>query len=365
MTTKSRSNLEDIAKKAGVSRSTVSRVINNSPNVSAETRTRVMEIVNQESFRPNPAAQMLVTQRTQIIGFVIPQISNVFFGDNSYYPMLLQGASTTINENNRSMLLWLEQNNESREQFARRIASNRLMDGVILCSVIEKDPIVEALADAGVPVVLVERPIGFSEALTYSLSYITVDNFHAASIAVEHLIRLGRRRIAHISGYLNVADGQDRLEGYKAALRRAGLPIDESLIVTGIFTRESGYMGMKSLLRQNPDAIFAANDTTAQGAIQAIQDAGLKVPEDIAVVGFDDLDVASHSNPQITTIRQPVQQKGAMAASLLMEIIDGQTAGPRQVLLPTQLVIRQSCGAIIDDRMSSHEEVAGQRKETS
>jgi len=341
-----RLSLEDIAKKAGVSRSTVSRVINKEPYVSEKTRARVMEIIEQVSFRPNPAARMLVTQRTQIIGVVVPQVSNVIFADNSYFPMLLQGASSAINEHDHSMLLWLQQNGESREHFAQRIAQNRWMDGVVLCSIIESDPIIRAVTEIGLPFITVERPVGFSSQVIEQSSYVSVDNVHSAMMAVEHLIRLGRRRIAHITGHLTITDGQDRLQGYRLALQRADMPVDENLIFPGYFTREYGYIGMKALLKHKPDAVFAAGDTTAQGALQAIQEAGLRVPDDIALVGFDDLDVATQTVPKLTTIRQPVQQKGSVAASLLIDMVDGQANGPQRVLLPTELVIRQSCGAI-------------------
>src|SRR5689334_3311037 len=140
-----------------------------------------MEIIEQESFRPNPAARMLVTQRTHIIGMVVPQISNVFFGDNSYFPMLLQGASAAINQHDHSMLLWLQQDGETREQFSQRIAGNRLMDGLVLCSITERDPLVQAALDIDLPFVTVERPMGFSSKQSDQFSYVTVDNVHAAS----------------------------------------------------------------------------------------------------------------------------------------------------------------------------------------
>jgi LacI family transcriptional regulator len=342
----SRLSLEDIAKKAGVSRSTVSRVINKEPYVSEKTRVRVMEIIEQESFRPNPAARMLVTQRTHIIGMVIPQITNVFFTDNSYFPMLLQGASSAISSHDHAMLLWLQQNNETRERFAQRIAENRLMDGIVLSSIVSGDPIVKAVMDIGLPFMAVERPIGFASEYADDFNYVSVDNIHAAMMAVEHLIRLGRRRIAHITGHMTIADGQDRLQGYRQALQKADMPVDENLIYPGFFNREYGYLGMKALLKHKPDALFAAGDTTAQGALQAIHEAGLRVPEDIAVVGFDDLDIATQTTPKLTTIRQPVQQKGMTAASLLIDRIEERANGPQRVLLPTELVIRQSCGAI-------------------
>ena len=176
------------------------------------------------------------------------------------------------------------------------------------------------------------------------ISYITIDNVHAAQTAVRHLVGLGRRRIAHITGHLTISDGRDRLLGYKRGLEKAGLPVDPQLIYEGMFDREQGYFGMKHLLPYKPDALFAAGDTIAQGAITAVHEAGLRVPDDIAVVGFDDLDVASRTNPKLTTVRQPVQEKGARAAQLLIDLIEGAVDAPQHILLPTELVIRESCG---------------------
>lgn len=334
-------NLEDIAKEAGVSRSTVSRVINNEGYVSKRTRMRVMEIIERLNFSPNHAARMLVTQRSNVVGVVMPGTANVFFGDNSYFPMLLQGIAEAMTKHDQSMMLWLSQLNEEPEHFSQRITRNRICDGLIVASMSNDDPIIGRLFDASHRFVMVERPLQHIE----RISYVAADNIKGAEMATEHLICLGYHRIAHLTGQLTIADGQDRLFGYRNALERAGIPYNHELVYEGRFTRDAGYYGMKALIAQKPDAVFASSDAAAHGAIQAIKEAGMRVPQDIAVVGFDDIDVAANSIPQLTTIRQPVQQKGAAAVNLLIDLIEGKVQRPQQIILPVQLVIRESCGA--------------------
>jgi LacI family transcriptional regulator len=332
-------NLEDIAKKAGVSRSTVSRVINDEPHVSEKTRRRVLAIIQREGFSPNHAARALVTQRTNIVSVVVPQTMNIFFGDNSYYPMLLQGMSEAISQRDRAMLLWLQQMNERVEVFVERVlSSRRMVDGFIISSVRSNNPIFDHLVNLKATFVMVERPWRLAD----EINYVTIDNIAAARMAVKHLADLGRRRIATITGDMLIADAQDRLAGYKAALVEAGLPVNPDLIFHGYFNAEYGYHGMKYLLQYKPDALFAAGDTTAIGAIKAIREAGLRVPDDIAVVGHDDLDVAAQYN--LTTIYHPVQRKGSEAASLLIDLIEGKVNEPRHIILPIHLIVRDTCG---------------------
>jgi len=204
------------------------------------------------------------------------------------------------------------------------------------------------LLNLQIPVVMVDRPTGFED----RLSYVTVDNISGAQTLVRHLIQQsGRRRIAHITGISQIADAQDRLEGYRRALEEARLPYDERLIYRGTFTRQAGYEGVKSMLHLQPDAIFAASDASAVGAIRAIHEAGLRVPEDIAVVGFDDVDIAQSATPSVTTMRQPVQQKGAAAARILLDHIEGKITTPQSHVFPTELIVRQSCGALLTQNL--------------
>lgn len=334
-------NLEDIAKKAGVSRSTVSRVLNDEPYVSEKTRLRVKAVIEQEQYRPNPAARALVTRRSEIIGVVIPDTVNVFFNDNSYFPMLLEGIAEGTYMLDYAMLLWLGRPGIDKEEFRKKLYNNRQVDGLVLASLSNLDPLFTGLASLKQPYVMVERPTRFQEIV----NYVTVDNVSAAETAVNHLVSLGRRRIAHITGLLVISDGQDRLQGYKNALEQCGMVYNPDLVYEGHFTREAGYAGMKHLLQFKPDAVFAAGDTTARGAYDAIAEAGLSIPDDIAIIGFDDLDIASKMSPTLTTIRQPIQKKGEAAAKLLIDIIDGKYSSPQHILLPTQLIIRESCGA--------------------
>jgi len=333
-------NLEDIAKKAGVSRSTVSRVINEEPYVSERTRQRVMRVIEQERFQPNPAARALVTRRTEVIGVVIPTVENIFFADNSYFPMLLAGINDITRELDYGMLLWLGQATDYRDRFLNKILQSRQSDGILIASLTTEHPLFNHLTEIRSHVVMIDRPVRYDDVM----SYVTIDNVAGAEMAVNHMIRAGRRRIAHIAGQQSISDGRDRLIGYRSALRKAGMPVDENLVFMGAFTRQHGYAGMKHILQHKPDAIFACGDTAAIGAIQAIHEAGLRIPDDIAVIGFDDIDVATQSIPPLTTIRQPIQQKGSVAARILIDLIEGQLQGPQHVLLPTELVVRQSCG---------------------
>lgn len=334
-------NLEDIAEKAGVSRSTVSRVINRDRNVSELTRKRVQDVIDRERFQPNHAARALVKRRTEIIGVVIAHSVNVFFTDNSYFPMMLQGIGEAIHARDYAMLLWLGQGGDDQDRLINKITNSRMMDGLIIPSLTTDHPLFHRLLDLNMPVVMIDRPMGYED----RISYVTIDNARGAATAVRHLIGLGRKRIAHITGHLTISDGQERLQGYKNTLQKAGFEVDPNLIAEGRFTLEDGYQAMKKLLPHKPDAVFAPGDTAAIGAIRAINEAGLRVPDDIAIVGFDDLDVATKVTPQLTTIRQPVEQKGAYATRLLIDLIEGQHDAPQHVVLPTELIVRESCGA--------------------
>lgn len=334
-------NLEDIAKIAGVSRATVSRVINNARSVSASTREHVWNIIRQENFQPDPNARALVRRRTEIIGVVVPTTENIFFTDNNYFTQILAGVSRVTRQRDYAMLLWLGDLTDDNERFMQRVSNNRLMDGIIIASMTHDHPLFKRLLKLRSPFVMIDRPMEHDDLI----NYVTVDNIRAAEEATDHLIRLGRCRIAHITGHPSISDALDRIQGYKNALKRAGLPINPDLIVEASFNRRAGYEAAKRLLPHKPDAIFAAGDTIAIGVLQAAHEAGIRVPEDLALIGFDDVDVASQSFPLLTTVRQPVQEKGAVAARLLIDLIQNRVEGPQYILLETELVIRQSCGA--------------------
>ena len=331
-------NLEDIARLAGVSRSTVSRVINNYPHVHPETRRKVLEVVDREHFHPNLAARTLVTQRTRVLGFVTPQrLTEVF--EDPYFHVVIQGVSSTANQHDYSVMLWVGEGIEEQKLY-QRTRHSRLIDGLIVASVLEGDPLVMQLADDNFPCVLIGRPP------CEGLNSVDVDNCLGARVAVEHLVHLGYQRIGTITGRRDMSAGQERLEGYESALRAANRPINPAWIVTGDFSERSGYVGMKVLLNQHVDAVFCAGDLMAMGAMRAIHEQGLRIPDDVALVGFDDLPLAAAVNPPLTTIRQPIQQLGSAATEALINLLEGDLSTPYRAVLPTELIVRASCGAM-------------------
>lgn len=352
-------NLEDIAQLAGVSRSTVSRVINNHPNVRPATKEKVLAIIHEQNFQPNQVARMLATQHSQMIGIVVSQTASTFFHDSSsYFPTIIQGIADIANERNYATLLWLNNShdNQNEEAFCRSVVQNRLMDGLLLISGSSSHMLVTNLVDTSVPFVSIERPRVFADRVTY----VSIDNVAAAKIAVRHLIQLGRRRIGTIMGPIDNSDAADRLIGYREALAEADLPADPALEMVGQFSIETGMQGGRALFKQGVDAIFAGSDQIALGLLQACRDIGARVPDDIAIVGFDDLPSAMEIIPSLTTVHHPIREKGAVATELLLAMIEGQHTEPQQILLPTHLVIRQSCGALVPNKSYTVQEVASE-----
>jgi DNA-binding LacI/PurR family transcriptional regulator len=236
------------------------------------------------------------------------------------------------------MLLWVRQSGEDEGIFYRRILQNGLMDGVIIASASTKNPLVAYLVEMGIPLAMVERP-GFHED---QVNFVTIDNMSATRSVVEHLIERGRRRIGIIAGTQDNMDGQERLESFRRVMNDAGLPDD--LIAYGDFQRLTAYEVTRMLLDKDVDAIFACSDMMAQGVYEALREVGLRIPDDIAVAGFDDLPTAIHIDPPLTTVRQPLREKGAVATSLLLDRLEGKSLEARHIILPTTLVVRESTG---------------------
>jgi LacI family transcriptional regulator len=332
--------LEDIARETGVSRSTVSRVINNNPNVSENVRKNVQEAIRRNNFHPHAAARALASQHTSTIGLILPQTVSFFFTD-PFYPHLTRGIAQACNQHDYTLAFFLVDSKEDEERIFPRVCRQGMLDGVLVQSGQHGDQeIIGRLIDAGMPFVVIGRPFRYD-----NVTYIDIDNVNASYHATNHLIRQGRTRIGTISGPLQSTVGIDRLEGYHKALKDRGMSVNERLVVEGDFTEEGGYYAMKLLLTANPDAVFTASDIMAVGAIRAVREAGLRVPEDIAFVGFDDLPMSSLSNVQLTTIRQPVVQFGAQAVETLIDQIENGNRSPHRIILETELIIRDTCGA--------------------
>jgi LacI family transcriptional regulator len=331
--------LEDIAKLAGVSRSTVSRVANEQPNVREDVRKRVLDVIQTTGYHPNAAARTLASQRSWTIGLILPNSVSFFFTD-PFYPHLTKGIAHACNQFNYTLALFLVATKEDEEKIFPRVARKSLLDGVLVQSGHHGDQwIIGHLIDAKMPLVVIGRPFRSD-----NVSYIDIDNINASYNAISHLIRSGRKRVGTITGPANSTVGIDRKAGYIKALTERNVGVDETLIAEGDFTEMGGYHAMTQLLPTKPDAIFAASDIMAIGAMRATREAGLKIPDDIAFIGFDDLPIATLSDIKLTTVRQPVAQFGSKAVEILMDMIENGIYPPRHIILETELVIRDSCG---------------------
>ena len=331
--------LEDIARLSGVSRSTVSRVVNEHPNVSEGVRERVRETIKSTGYHPNVAARSLASHRSWMIGLLLPHsVSSIFI--DPYFPQLIQGIAQACNKRDYSLGLFLIGSREDEEKIFPRVSRRGMLDGVVVQTGHHGEPMIDRLIESMIPLVVVGRPNSSGK-----VSYVDIDNVNAAYNAVSHLIRLGYKRIGTITGPAESTVGIDRKEGYLRALAERGRTIDPSLTVEGDFTETSGYYAMKALLPSHPDAVFAASDIMAYGAMRAVREAGHKVPEDIAFVGFDDLPLPNAPGPPLTTVRQPVMQFSTSAVEVLIDLIENGADPPRRVLMTTELIVRESCGA--------------------
>ncbi|MEW6523822.1 MAG: LacI family DNA-binding transcriptional regulator [Bacillota bacterium] len=325
--------IRDVARHAGVAPATVSRVINNSGYVSPCTRARVLEAVEDLGFKPNGLARSLTSGRTRTIGLVLPDITNPFF------PALARGVEDVAYSSGYAVILCNTDSDPGQEKAYVHTLMEKRIDGIIFTVSSADTSAIQELIEAQYPFVLIDRRVEGVEADT-----VVIDNLSCAHDITLHLVRMGHRRIAHISGPLALAVSRDRQAGYLKAL--AGGPgVDPKLLRVGDFRFESGYDQMQELLRgPGCTAVFAANDMMAAGAIQAITDAGLDVPADIAVVGFDDILLASLIRPALTTVAQPAYEMGASAFRLLLERLAGPELPPRVRVLHPRLVVRESCG---------------------
>ncbi len=329
--------LDDVARLAGVSRATVSRVVNQSARVSPGAQRAVERAIRELGYVPNLAARSLVTRRSDSIGLVIPEPAGLLWTD-PYFALLLRGVTAECSSAGLQLVLLMPQSRADEKRAEAFLTAGHL-DGALLVSLHGNDPLPKRLREHGVPVVVGGRPPGGAD-----VSYVDVDNEHGARTAVEHLLAGGRRAIATIGGPLDMPAGIDRLAGYRHARMNAGLPIDHSLEVHGPFTREAGVEGMRALLARRPDidAVFAASDLLAAGALQEILRTGRHVPDDVALVGFDDSPLAQTLQPPLTSVRQPIEEMGREMTRILIGEIASATAIPRRVILATELVVRAS-----------------------
>jgi LacI family transcriptional regulator len=331
--------LEEIARLSGVSRSTVSRVINQHPNVSEDVRNRVLTVIQETGYHPNLAARTLASKRSWMLGLLLPRSVSSFFAD-PYFPRLTQGVAQACNQYDYTLGLFLIGSKEDEEKIFPRVSRKGMLDGILIQSGQIGDQLIDRLVISNIPVVVIGRPF-----YSKDVSFIDVDNISGAYNAVSHLIRLGYQRIGTITGLPGSAETMDRVEGYQKALLERGRNVEGELIAEGDFTEAGGYYAMQKLLPAKPDAVFAASDLMAIGAMRTVREAGLKIPEDVAFVGFDDVAIATYADPQLTTIRQPIVRFGFNAVEILIDLIENGIEPARRIIMETELIIRDSCGA--------------------
>jgi DNA-binding LacI/PurR family transcriptional regulator len=331
------STLEGVASLAGVSRATVSRVVNGSPRVSPDVRRDVEAAIERLGYVPNRAARSLVTRRSGSFGLVIAEPSGRLFSD-PFFPRVMRGISLELTARDLQLILLMPNSPADVRRTGDYLSAGHV-DGAVLVSLHGDDPLPSRLLEAGIPLVLVGRP-----PRSISASYVDVDNRQGARSAVEHLIAGGRRVIATIAGPSDMPPGIDRLAGYREAIADAGLAADPNLEAQGDFTQAGGTEAMARLLAARPDldAVFAASDLMAAGALSALAASGRRVPRDVAIVGYDDSAVATSTNPQLTSVHQPIEEMGREVARLLVEAVEGTDRVIRRVILATDLVKRAS-----------------------
>jgi LacI family transcriptional regulator len=327
--------LEDIARETGFSISTVSRVLSNSTyRVSEDVREKVLRVADQMGYEPNIAARSLRTDRTDTIGIIVDDLLSPFT------PPIVRGIQDYLNQNGLLSLIVNSDWDPDQEQTAIRTLLSRPVDGIIFVeySHLTKSDVLE---QSKKPHVFVHRLFG-----SPIKNSVAPDDYYGAGLATEHLIKLGHRRIGYINGPENWHTCRARLAGYRDMLDRHQIPFDADLVQPGDWESESGYAGAKNLIKlaERPTAIFAANDLMALGAIYAAQDAGLNVPKDMAVVGYDNRNFTKSLRPRITTVSMPVIEMGGVAAELLLKQIAEGRKEQDEIKVRGQLIIRETCG---------------------
>ncbi|SDT14931.1 LacI family DNA-binding transcriptional regulator [Actinoplanes derwentensis] len=325
--------LDEVAARAGVSRSAASRVINQAPHVSRATREAVERAVKELGYRPNRTARALATRQTGIIALALSHDDPALFAD-PFFAQVIVGVSAALEDTDLHLLLCLASSGRGRSRLTS-LLQTRGVDGIMLMALHGDDPLTRIVEQAGLPTVHGGRPLH-----TEPRWFVDSDNLGGARLATEHLIGLGRTRVVSITGQMSTQVGAARHRGYREAMVMAGLVPHGT--VESDFTESGGAAAMRTLLDRHPDldAVFAASDNMAAGALRVLSETGRSVPGDVAVVGFDDLDVAERTGPPLTTVHQPIQALGREMARMLLGLIAGQE--PTSIILPTRLVRRGS-----------------------
>ncbi|MBM7581620.1 LacI family transcriptional regulator [Caldicoprobacter guelmensis] len=325
--------IKDVARRAGVSPSTVSRALSGRVPVDKETKERVMEAVRALNYKPNVLAKGLKEGKTNTIGLIVPNICNPVF------PAVARGVEDVARERGFTVILCnTDENIEAEKDYVEKL-QKRWVDGFIFATAREESHHILELKEKGFPVVLVVRH------MAEVVDAVVIDNYKSSLEAVRYLISTGHRRICIVNGDTSLTLYRERFEGYRHALEAAGLGMEPDLVLDAAGRDDNGYGAVMAMLKKGvlPDAVFATSDPKAIGAIRAIKDYGLRVPEDVSVVGFDDLDISAFLDPPLTTVSQPLYEMGARAAQRLISLINGEKPDkPQMELVQAKLVIRKS-----------------------
>jgi len=330
--------MKDIAERAGVSVATVSRVLNNSKPVSDQLKAKVLKVVKETGYKPNALARSLIKQRTGTIGVIIPDLDNETFAD------LIKGIELILDENDYVLVVTNTMGQVEKELEMFHLFEEKRVDGIIFSGVSLTEEHKDFFSNFEIPTVVVGQE--FKE---LNFPSVTIDNFQAAFDMTQYLIDLGHKKIAMIRGPMyDQQAGKERVLGYKTALRENDLEIVDEYIRQGDFTIESGYQAMKEILKKEkmPTAVFCASDKMAIGALNCCLDNGLKVPDDISIAGFDDMELATAIRPELTTIHQDQVQKGIKTAEILMKVMKRKKKEVYNIQLPYSLIKRGSTGPI-------------------
>lgn len=323
--------IKDVAKLAGVSVSTVSYSLNGNSKVSVDTRRRVLEAAERLRYHKNGMASDLKSSRTDTIALIIDDLAGPFFSE------FIRGVQATTYANGYSLIACSSVG--GRDSTGVKFIREKRADGVIVFAHNIDSSVVFDSARTGFPVVLVDRDVTTDDIISVS-----VDNFQGGCLATEHLIKNGHRDIAYISGATGSYDNDQRFQGYQVTLQKYGLKPHSSATISGSFTKEGGYMATKMLIAQGglPTAAFFANDEMAIGGINAFIEEGIRIPEQVSIIGYDDITLAEYTNPRLTTIRQPKYEMGSLAAHLLLRVFAGEEV-KRHYKLSAELIMRESC----------------------
>lgn len=329
-------SLTDVAQHAQVSIATVSRAISHPEKLAPETLAIVQQAMRDLGYKPNRVARRLRQKggRRHLLGLIIPDIQNPFFAE------IARGVEDVAYANEFAVMLCNSDENLKKEAFYLDVMQAESVDGIILPPINDRDPAIIRLAEAGMPIVSVDRSL-----VNASIDKVEVDNRQGAFEAVDHLLKLGHRRIAMIAGRQNVSTGRERRLGYEDALKAHGVALDEGLIRTGDYKQASGHALAKDLLALSPrpTALFVVNNLMTVGAIEAIHKEGLRIPQDVAIIGFDDLPWAEALDPPLTVVRQPAYDVGRAAAELLLKRLTDPAAPAAWLRLRPKLILRSSC----------------------